>query len=245
MKIAVIEVAEYVLPKFEAVIESPDHFTLEDECVRAVIRAKYTHGKPLRGTAVVSISEEDNFGYFRYRKSSHAHKPDDNTLAKKTITIDGHETIEFNIKNELKFDRSESNKYFELKNFKIQAEITETLTGLSQTAEKTVKIHKDTYDISTDLTNAGLKRDTTIDLSVSVQKHNGSSIIFTDPQKKKITIIREQFFADVDESNVQETVHELDENGSIFITFDIAKNESSFSLKVKFRDTTKLFKTFD
>lgn len=55
---------------------------------------------------------------------------------------------------------------------------------------------------------------------------------FVDPNKKKITIIREQFYADVDESTKQETIFDLDENGDVFTTFDIAKNESSFSLKV-------------
>lgn len=167
-KIAVIEIAEYVLPKFEAQIESDDHFTIDDQKVVAIIRAKYTHGKPLRGTAVVSISEEDNFGYFRYRRCSQIKKEDDDdTCVKKTIIIDGQESVEFDIQNDLKFDRNESNKYFDLKNFKIKAEVTETLTGLSQCAEKTIKVHKDTYDISTDLTNDALKRDSTVDLSVS------------------------------------------------------------------------------
>lgn len=166
MKIAIIEVAEYVLPKFEAVIESADHFTLEDEQMLVVVRGKYTHGKPLRGTAVVSIFEEDNFGYFRYRRDSHANKPDDHPLATKTIIIDGQETATFNIKTDLKCDRSEANKYFDVINLKIKAEVTETVTGLSQCAEKMVKVHKDTYDISTDLTNAGLKRDSTIDITV-------------------------------------------------------------------------------
>lgn len=168
MKIAIIEVAEYVLPKFEAVIESNDHFTLEHENVVAVIRAKYTHGKSLRGTAVVSIYEEDNFGYFRYRRDSHANKHENNVLATKTVIIDGHETVEFHIKNDLKLDHSERNQYFDVKNFKIKAVVTETLTGLSQIAEKTFKVHKDSYDISTDLINGNIKRDSTVDISVCV-----------------------------------------------------------------------------
>lgn len=175
MKIAIVEIAEYVLPKFEVAIESCDHFTIDDQKVHVIIRAKYTHGKPLRGTAVVSISEEDNFGYFRYRRCSQA-KPadDDDKCAKKTFTIDGKETIEFDIQNELKFDRSESNNYFDLKNFKIKAEVTETLTGLSQCAERTIKVHKDTYDITTDLRNDAIKRESTIDLSVRCNIKSGA-----------------------------------------------------------------------
>lgn len=165
-----IEIAEYILPKFEVKLESDDHFTIDDQKIHAIVRANYTHGKPLSGTAKITISEEDNFGYFRYRKHSRASKPDDDDICvKKTIILDhGQESIEFDIEQELKFDRSESNKYFDLKNFKIKAEVTETLTGLSQCDEKTIKIHKNTYDITTDLTNDAIKRDSTIDLNVNI-----------------------------------------------------------------------------
>lgn len=92
---------------------------------------------------------------------------DDDSCCKKNRQ-DGQESVEFDIQNDLKFDRSESNKYFDSKNFKIKAELTETLTGLSQCAEKTIKVHKETYDISTDLKNDAIKRDSTVSLSVSV-----------------------------------------------------------------------------
>lgn len=70
-------------------------------------------------------------------------------------------------------------------------------------------------------------------MQVSVRKHNGTlNNLIVDPLKKKITLIREQFYADVDESTVQETDYDLDDNGEIFTTLIIAKNESSFSLKV-------------
>lgn len=153
-------------------VESDDHFSIDDKTVNAIIRAKYTHGKPLRGTAVVSISEDDNFGCFRYRRHSPANKSggdDDDTCVKKTcVIIDGHETVEFDIQNELKFDRSERNKYSNSKRFKIKTEVTETLTGLSQSAEKTITVYKDSYDITTDLRSNALKRDSTVDLSVSI-----------------------------------------------------------------------------
>lgn len=172
MKISVIEVAEYVLPKFEVKIDSPDHFTLDDEKVQAVIRAKYTHGKPLRGTAVVTVTGEDNFGTFylrRIRRMSYASNQNRSEHSvKKTVAIDGQETIEFNIKDELKFDRSDKNKYCDLQNFKIEVEVTETLTGLSQTAVKTVKVHKDSYKITTDLSHSfgAIQQDNPVDVTV-------------------------------------------------------------------------------
>lgn len=76
-----------------------------------------------------------------------------------------------------------------------------------------------------------------------VRKQDGGHIAFNDPNKKKITLIREQFHADVDESTKTETVHELDNDGNLFLTLDIAKNESSFSLKVK--HSTSSFRDFN
>lgn len=47
-----------------------------------------------------------------------------------------------------------------------------------------------------------------------------------------MTVIREQFHTNVDESTKTEAVHDLDDDGNLFVTLDIAKNESSFSIKV-------------
>lgn len=47
-------------------------------------------------------------------------------------------------------------------------------------------------------------------------------------------MIREQYYADVDESTKTETEHDLDDGGDAFFTLDVAKNESSFSLKVTY-----------
>lgn len=160
-------------------VEADEHFSIDDKTVTVIIRAKYTHGKPLRGTAVVSISEDDNFGCFRYRRHSPANKSadDDDASIKKTCVIaDGHESVGFDIQNELKFDRGESNKYSNSKRFKIKTEVTETLTGLSQCAEKTITVYKDSYDITTDTKNEALKRDSTIDLNVSVVDRHSESV---------------------------------------------------------------------
>lgn len=156
--------SEYVLPTFEVQIESNDDFIVEDEKIRAIIRAKYMHGKALRGTAIVSINEE-SYGYYPYRSESESNEPEV-PLAKKTIVLDGHETIEFDIKNDLKFDRKASEEFYRVSSFVIKAEVTETLTGLSQSATKTINIHRDTYDITTDRSNVGLKRGSTINLTV-------------------------------------------------------------------------------
>lgn len=158
-----MEVSEYVLPKFEVTLESPNNFSFDDENVHAVLRAKYTHGKPLRGTAVVSIEEDRFYGFRRFQRSAI-----DQALVKKTILLDGRETIEFDIANELKCDRNDEKQYYVQKTFKITAEVTETLTGISQSAEKIITVHKDAYVIKVDVNYAGIIRGSTLPVKVSV-----------------------------------------------------------------------------
>lgn len=132
-------------------IESDDYFTLDDENVQIILRAKYMHGLPMKGTAIVSISEKI-FGY-------------NFPLAKKTVVLDGRETIEFNIQDELKLHRGESSHFIEMV-YEIKAEITETITGITKFAEKTITITENAYKITTDLTNKTLKQDSTANVTV-------------------------------------------------------------------------------
>lgn len=161
-------VAEYVLPKFEVSIESPHHFSVAGKILYADIRAKYTYGKPLKGKAMVSVTEEDNWGCFGYRCMPNDNDANSNALIRKAIDLDGIGHIEFDIEKELKQDDNERNQYYGARKFKIKAEVVETLTGLSQIAEKTVSIHTNSYNVAVDLDRSCLKRDSTIDMTVSV-----------------------------------------------------------------------------
>lgn len=160
-------VAEYVLPKFEVSIESPDHFSVRGNILYADIRAKYTYGKPLKGKATVSVTEEDNWGCFRYRCIPDDNDDKSNALIRKVVDVDGIGHIEFDIEKELKKDDNERYQYYGARKFKIKAEVVETLTGLSHLAVKTVSIHKNSYNASIDLDRSCLKRDSTIDVTVS------------------------------------------------------------------------------
>ncbi|NXQ27194.1 CD109 protein, partial [Alaudala cheleensis] len=48
------KVMEYVLPKFDVMITTPLYYSLRDEDVTGVISAKYTYGKPVKGTVTVT-----------------------------------------------------------------------------------------------------------------------------------------------------------------------------------------------
>lgn len=155
--------AEYVLPKFEIGFDSPDEFSLADKKAHVIVRAKYTNGKSLRGTAVVSIKDNENNKNIYY----HCQFGSENRVfIEKTITVDGQEKIEFDIKDELKCEESKENKTFDMKSFTVKAEVAETLTGLSQSVEKTIKIYKEPFNIVTDLNAARLKKDSTVNVTV-------------------------------------------------------------------------------
>lgn len=137
-----------MLPKFEVGIDSPDDFTLADKTAHVIVRAKYTNGKPLRGTAVVTVKK---YKYLHYpglkNPVYHPNWKNQEDLLEKTVLVDGQETVEFDIENELKCNEMKTKEYFNVKHFNIKLEVTETLTGLSQSTEKAIKVHKDTYNI--------------------------------------------------------------------------------------------------
>lgn len=68
------------------------------------------------------------------------------------------------------------------------------------------------------------------------------------PQKKKITIVKQQFINNqpsamtpaftISSSPIEEMVFELDENGNAGFDLNIGKNENSFTLKVFFEIAT-------
>lgn len=189
MKTATIAVAEYVLPKFKVAIESPDHFSRDDGKIQVVIRAKYTHGKPIKGTATASISEVSKFGSVN-SGSVFGSKPKINaSLSTKTINIDGRGTIEFSIQDEINFYPGEYNRYYNERNYEIKVDVTETLTGLSQSTDKVVTVHRDTYKITSDLKNIVLKPASTVQANVSFVFYVNRNTEWKNHWKKSIRTI--------------------------------------------------------
>lgn len=129
-----IEVAEYVLPKFEVTIDGKAHQTYKDGKIFGTIRSKYTYGKPVKGEATVSIERTDNRGWQPMKTD---------VLIQKTIDIDGKGIFEFDMKTDLKLDENEYQS-----EYKIQAVVVEALTGRKQSATFTVTLHLNAYTIT-------------------------------------------------------------------------------------------------
>ncbi|XP_052898513.1 thioester-containing protein 1 allele R1-like isoform X2 [Anopheles moucheti] len=127
----VFEVDEYVLPKFEVTVESPGITTFKDGKVKAIIRSKYTYGKPVKGEATVSASPEFQFHYVQpFAKD---------VITRKVVPIDGKGSVEFDLREELRLEGDYS------RNIVIEAVVEEELTGRKQNASAKVMIYDRRY----------------------------------------------------------------------------------------------------
>lgn len=118
--------AEYVLPKFEVTIDSPSQFSAKKGKIRAIVRSKYTYGKFVKGSAIVSLTPRNTY----YSCFGTTMDSDESAIIK-TIQVDGSGTVEFDIEEDVKpmFQQYSTNLDYELK-----AVVTEGLTGIRMSA---------------------------------------------------------------------------------------------------------------
>lgn len=130
-------------------IDSAEHFTLKDGKINAIINANYTYGKKLRGKAIISVKDTYKFGgggcfgfgqgagggrnrslFGSKRPNEDGNNDQESSLVSRTIDIDGRAAVDFDIKNELKFDIDQENsKFHDSKDFLITVKVVEDLTG--------------------------------------------------------------------------------------------------------------------
>jgi CD109 antigen len=134
------EVAEYVLPKFEFILDANPDANFKEGKITATARAKYTFGKIAKGNATIT-AEVDGLQQHKVTKS---------------IKVDGKKHFEIDIERELKM--SEKHREQTVNMF---ATFTEELSGKEQNASAKVKIHPTPYKMelkkSSDKFKPGLK----------------------------------------------------------------------------------------
>lgn len=113
------EIAEYVLPKFETTIDSPSDFTIRDGQIRLIVRSKYTHGKFVKGKAIVSMKPV--YG--------------DGNVVIKTVPIDGKGVVAFDTETELKL---KTHIYYHSLEYTVRAIVLEEFTGMSRRCHRSI-----------------------------------------------------------------------------------------------------------
>ncbi|XP_023166138.2 CD109 antigen isoform X2 [Drosophila hydei] len=210
------EVAKYVLPKFEVVIESAKDVAVQDGVIKATIRAKYTYGKPVKGKATVSL--ESDFNYYRPFNAD--------SKGMKTIDIDGKAHVEFPIDNSaygLGYTPP----------MKIFAEVTEELTGNKQNASTVVTVHSQRYKIEAVDTVTNYHPGKSFVYEFVVKNLDGSPVQ-GGSKKAKLTFEAPHRYFHIDRSDdlpelkSVELEAPLNENGIASFTVVLPSNETRF-----------------
>lgn len=219
-KTKTIEIAEYVLPKFDVSIDSPTEFSGKDGKVRAIIRSKYTYGKLVKGEAIVSLTSKPSYSYYQ-----HVETKKDSVL--KTIAIDGKGTVEFDIGNDLKL---EFNEYTHVLNFELKATVIEELTNRNQSATKSITIHKTRYQVNTLELSHEFSPGLPLTFKLSVSHHDNSPVLLTEETN---TIVVGKII-DRYNNNERVTYYKFDvgANGTADIRIPTLNNETNFYLQV-------------
>lgn len=206
------EVAEYVLPKYEVIVESNPHVTFKDGKIRATVRSKYTFGKPVKGQATISAYPVLWLG---------AVQPfiQDN-IVRKVVQVDGKGSVEFDIRDELKIE-GDYERYVN-----IEAIFEEELTGRRQNGSTQITIHKFKYDMELTKESNDYKPGLPFNVFVKVKYYDGSPLI------DKVNPVKIFTSYTWNDENATSTDYFLDEHGMANIKILIPVNTSYLSIKV-------------
>jgi MG2 domain/Macroglobulin domain MG3 len=152
------EIAEYVLPKFELILDANSDANYEDGNILATINARYTFGKKVKGNVTITAEEVRSGLYHDFATKK----------ASKSIEIDGEKLVEFKLKEDLnlkkKWDRETTVELF--------ATFTEALTGKEQNATAKVQIHTTPHTINIKRSSEKFKPGLPYHITALVKKHD-------------------------------------------------------------------------
>lgn len=206
------EVAEYVLPKYEVIVDSDPHVTYKDGKIRATVRAKYTYGKPVKGQATISAYPVLWLGGVQPFIQDN--------IVRKVVQVDGKGAVEFDIRQELKIE-GDFERYV-----KIEAIFEEELTGRRQNGSTQITIHKYKYDMELKKDSDDYKPGLPFSVSVKVKYYDGSPLIDKVNPVKIFTSYASQ------DENGTSTDYYLDEHGMANVNIVVPVNTSYLSIKV-------------
>jgi CD109 antigen len=234
------EVAEYILPKFQVIVEANPHVTFSDEKIRATVSGKYTFGKLAKGKATVTAKVVQNrFGYGM---------PNQAQKVVKTVDVDGKKDVEFDIKQELKISDTDSEISVD-----IEATFMEELSGREHSGSTSVLIHKTPHKLDIVKSNEKIKPGLPYSITAFVKTHNGAPVL-TDaenPVEFAITYYREVKNAQTNVDSIQfrgygggyqeESERKFERvflaNGSAELLMEVPKNVSRIEIDANYLKT--------
>ncbi|XP_013359880.1 PREDICTED: CD109 antigen [Chinchilla lanigera] len=161
------QVSEYVLPKFEVVLQTPLYCSLNSKNLNGTITAKYTYGKPVKGDVTVTFLPLSVWG--------------EKKNITKTFKINGSANFSFNdeeMKKVMDFSVGHS-EHMDLSTpgpVEILATVTESLTAVSRNASANVFFKQHDYIIEFFNYAAVLKPTLNFTATVKVTRSDGSQL---------------------------------------------------------------------
>jgi CD109 antigen len=214
-----LQVAEYVLPKFEVTTSQPVYNTFKSGKVIFGVEAKYTYGKPVKGTVTVKF---ENQKYDSWNSGETSLRPERYTY--KIIPIDGKATVELDMK-ELKTDRTTTTRY---KNFELS--VLEELTGISIQKSISVPIYVRDYQISHDSAENYFKPGLAYSFLLKVTRPDGKPLI---DKENPVSVAVYYGMKDTLKTDLSYT---LDDQGTTFVSITIPLSATALKFVIKYRD---------
>nr|XP_029708913.1 CD109 antigen-like isoform X3 [Aedes albopictus] len=212
------EVDEYVLPKFEVTVESPGITTLKDGKVKAIVRSKYTYGKPVKGEATVSAYPDFNFHYVQPFERD--------VITRKTVPIDGKGSVEFDLRDEIKLQGDYT------RTIVIEAVVEEELTGRKQNSSTKVKIYDRAYNMELVKSSEKFKPGLPYTAWLKATFQDGAPLQ-DDTNSVKVT----QEFGWPNQNTTEHT-YKLDKNGMAKLIIDTETSSDSISFRADYLGST-------
>ncbi|PIK36937.1 hypothetical protein BSL78_26230 [Apostichopus japonicus] len=212
-----VTIEEYVLPKFEVDVVLPPYISSEDSALNIQIDAKYTFGKPLKGTADVSIQ-------FNYNDPS----------ITRSVQLDGTADISLSQDEIFKLFRSFntwSEEIYDGTEIIVSATVTEELTGLTQDASAAVSYYQkpikvDALPISSSVFKPGL----TYTAYLLVTHQDGSMLTAKERRDSLVVAFKEAI--NYEEQSWVRTAYSIPESGIVEATLDVDQSATSLEMKV-------------
>uniref|UniRef100_A0A674JV22 CD109 molecule n=1 Tax=Terrapene triunguis TaxID=2587831 RepID=A0A674JV22_9SAUR len=230
-----------VLPKFEVTLTTSLYYPLKDKDFTGIVTAKYTYGKPVRGSVTVTCIPVSHWGSKRN--------------VTKTLEINGSVNFTFNYAEFENLTTVQHARYQRDIVYRgpteIIAVVTESLTGITQNASTTVFPKQNDYIIDFSDYARTLKPSLNFTATLKVTRFDKNQLT-AEERENFVTVTAEQsdtvphhaVFSVYENGAVQqrnETVHILNytvpENGIIHLEVPVLTNTMSLLIKASFLDS--------
>lgn len=182
------EVAEYVLPTLEVVIDAEKDIWIGNDKLTAEISAKYTHGKLAKGKATITLSEKSNHygGCFGFRRPM----PESNfKMITKIVDIDGKTSVDFDMSGL----KNNADVYYQ-PSLTLKVDFIEDLTEREYSKSQDITVHTKENHVEFDDFSTfcpGLP----FAISAKILSFNRDPVVAAD-QKSKVKVVLQRSWTD-------------------------------------------------